>query len=204
MCAWEGLVDVAKPGDRVEVTGVYRAVPLRVNPRQRNVRAIYKTYVDIVHVRKLDKSKRLAADTTDATSGEQFFAEFEESNELEGAAAERVAAIHEMGRSPTLYDDLSHALAPSVWELDDVKRGVLLQLFGGTHKQLDADSTGGSKRRGEINVLLINHGQEVFSIRRGERIAQMVIAPVTRAELVPVDVLSATERGSGGFGSTGR
>ncbi|KTS80756.1 deoxyuridine 5'-triphosphate nucleotidohydrolase, partial [Pantoea dispersa] len=40
--------------------------------------------------------------------------------------------------------------------------------------------------------------------RRGERIAQMVIAPVTRAELVPVDVLSSTERGSGGFGSTGR
>jgi DNA replication licensing factor MCM4 len=43
MCAWEGLVDTARPGDRVEVTGVYRAVPLRVNPKMRTVRKIYKT-----------------------------------------------------------------------------------------------------------------------------------------------------------------
>jgi dUTP pyrophosphatase len=58
--------------------------------------------------------------------------------------------------------------------------------------------------RGEINVLLINHGDAPFSIRRGERIAQMVIAPVVQAQLVPVAQLSMTERGSGGFGSTGR
>ena len=75
------------------------------------------------------------------------------------------------------------------------KQGVTVLNSPGT---IDADY------RGEINVLLINHGQEVFSIRRGERIAQMVIAPVTRAELVPVDVLPSTGRGSGGFGSTGR
>jgi dUTP pyrophosphatase len=58
--------------------------------------------------------------------------------------------------------------------------------------------------RGEINVLLINHGEVPFPIKRGERIAQMVIAPVTQAELVAVTELSATDRGSGGFGSTGR
>ena len=75
------------------------------------------------------------------------------------------------------------------------KHGITVLNSPGT---IDADY------RGEINVLLINHGQQAFQIRRGERIAQMVIAPVTRAELVPVDVLSATERGSGGFGSTGR
>jgi dUTP pyrophosphatase len=75
------------------------------------------------------------------------------------------------------------------------KHGITVLNSPGT---IDADY------RGEINVLLINHGQAAFQIRRGERIAQMVIAPVTRAELVPVDVLSATERGSGGFGSTGR
>ena len=51
-------------------------------------------------------------------------------------------AIEELSRSPTLYDDLATALAPSVWQLEDVKRGVLLQLFGGTHKKLDAESTG--------------------------------------------------------------
>jgi dUTP pyrophosphatase len=57
---------------------------------------------------------------------------------------------------------------------------------------------------GTIAVLLINHGEAPFPIRRGERIAQMVVASVVRAELVPVATLSATDRGSGGFGSTGR
>lgn len=58
--------------------------------------------------------------------------------------------------------------------------------------------------RGEVKVILINLGQEAFVIRRGERIAQMVIAPVTRAELSIVATLDETQRGSGGFGSTGR
>jgi dUTP pyrophosphatase len=58
--------------------------------------------------------------------------------------------------------------------------------------------------RGEVGVLLINHGEMPFTIRRGERIAQMVIAPVTPAELIAVSQLSPTDRGSGGFGSTGR
>jgi dUTP pyrophosphatase len=58
--------------------------------------------------------------------------------------------------------------------------------------------------RGEINVLLINHGEAPFPIKRGERIAQMVIAPVTQAQPVAVTTLSETDRGSGGFGSTGR
>jgi dUTP pyrophosphatase len=69
---------------------------------------------------------------------------------------------------------------------------------------LNAPGTVDADYRGEINVLLINHGAEPFAIRRGERIAQMVIASVARAELVAADQLSSTERGSGGFGSTGR
>ena len=154
MCAWEGLVDTAKPGDRVEVTGVYRAVPLRVNPRQRSVRSIYKTYVDIVHVKKLDKAKRMANESDEGAS-ERFYSEFEEGNELDSAKNARVEELLKLSQEPHLYDRLCRALAPSVWEMDDVKRGVLLQLFGGTHKTLDAESTGGSKRRGEINVLLM-------------------------------------------------
>jgi dUTP pyrophosphatase len=69
---------------------------------------------------------------------------------------------------------------------------------------LNAPGTVDADYRGEIGVLLINHGEAPFPIRRGERIAQMVIAPVARAELVPAVSLSATDRGSGGFGSTGR
>ena len=69
---------------------------------------------------------------------------------------------------------------------------------------LNAPGTVDADYRGEICVLLINHGSEAFTIRRGERIAQMVIAPVSHAKLVPVTTLPETARGGGGFGSTGR
>lgn len=58
--------------------------------------------------------------------------------------------------------------------------------------------------RGEVKVILINLGQEPFVIRRGERIAQMVIAPVTQARWEVVEALPESARGAGGFGSTGR
>tara|TARA_Y100000816_G_scaffold219758_1_gene164793 strand:- start:404 stop:844 length:441 start_codon:yes stop_codon:yes gene_type:complete len=57
--------------------------------------------------------------------------------------------------------------------------------------------------RGEIKVILINLGQESFKIEKGLRIAQMVICPIVQAQLKEVEVLSETERGKGGFGSTG-
>ena len=69
---------------------------------------------------------------------------------------------------------------------------------------MNAPGTVDADYRGEIGVLLINHGAAPFTIRRGERIAQMVIAPVAQAQLVAVTSLSTTERGSGGYGSTGR
>jgi len=75
------------------------------------------------------------------------------------------------------------------------KHGVTVLNSPGT---VDADY------RGEVSVLLINHGDEPFMIRRGERIAQLVIAAVTQANLVVVAALPSTDRGSGGFGSTGR
>ena len=74
------------------------------------------------------------------------------------------------------------------------KHGVTVLNSPGT---IDADY------RGEINVILINHGEAAFVIRRGERIAQMVIAPVVQAQLAPVATLPTTDRGTGGFGSTG-
>ena len=75
------------------------------------------------------------------------------------------------------------------------KHGVTVLNSPGT---IDADY------RGEIRVILINHGDVPFVIRRGERVAQMVISTVVHAQLVPAVTLSATDRGAGGFGSTGR
>jgi dUTP pyrophosphatase len=75
-----------------------------------------------------------------------------------------------------------------------IKHGVTALNSPGT---IDADY------RGEVGVILINHGQAPFRIERGMRIAQMVVAPVTRAEWRERDSLDDSERGAGGFGSTG-
>jgi dUTP pyrophosphatase len=68
---------------------------------------------------------------------------------------------------------------------------------------LNAPGTVDSDYRGEVGVVLANLGAEPFTVRRGDRIAQMVVAPVARAELVRTDALPETERGGGGFGHTG-
>lgn len=75
-----------------------------------------------------------------------------------------------------------------------LKNGITCLNSPGT---IDADY------RGEVGIILINHGWEAFRIKRGDRIAQMVIAPVTQAAWLEVDALDITERGEGGFGSTG-
>jgi len=69
---------------------------------------------------------------------------------------------------------------------------------------LNAPGTIDADYRGEVKVILINHGADAFAIKRGDRIAQMIVAPVTRVTLAEAASLSDTARGSGGFGSTGR
>lgn len=76
-----------------------------------------------------------------------------------------------------------------------VKQGISVVNSPGT---IDSDY------RGEVKIILINHGAEPFTINRGDRIAQMVIQPVTQAKLITVDELPETTRGDGGFGHTGK
>ena len=68
---------------------------------------------------------------------------------------------------------------------------------------LNSPGTVDSDYRGEVKVLLVNLGEQPFTVRRGERIAQLVVATVTAVELLETNALDATSRGSGGFGSTG-
>jgi dUTP pyrophosphatase len=75
-----------------------------------------------------------------------------------------------------------------------LKHGVTLLNSPGT---IDCDY------RGELMVILVNHGTEPFLVQRGDRIAQLVIAPVSSVEIVSVEALAETERGEGGFGYTG-
>lgn len=99
-----------------------------------------------------------------------------------------------------------------------VPTGLVLELPGGTEGQvrprsglalrhgvtlLNTPGTIDADYRGEVKVILINHGQRAFTVEHGDRIAQLVVAAVLRAEIVEVAELSETTRGAGGFGSTG-
>jgi dUTP pyrophosphatase len=121
--------------------------------------------------------------------------------DLVAAVADDAPLLLEPGRRALVPTGLTIAL-PDGFEAQVRPRSGLAAKHGVT--VLNAPGTVDADYRGEISVLLINHGDAPFTIRRGERIAQMVIAPVSRAQLLPVASLSSTARGSGGFGSTGR
>jgi dUTP pyrophosphatase len=121
--------------------------------------------------------------------------------DLLAAVPEDEPVVLAPGKYALVPTGLSIALPPG-YEAQVRPRSGLAAKHGVT--VLNAPGTVDADYRGEIGVPLINHGDVPFTIRRGERIAQMVIASVVQAELVPVTTLSATARGSGGFGSTGR
>ena len=150
LCAYDELVDMCKAGDRVEVTGIFRGNPVRVNPRQRTIKSLFKTYVDVLHIQKVDK-RRMGIDvsTLEHEVSAQVHTDIEETRKVN---EEEEAKIHSTASRPDVYELLSRSLAPSVYEMDDVKKGVLLQLFGGTNKSFEKG--GSPKYRGDINVLL--------------------------------------------------
>ena len=121
--------------------------------------------------------------------------------DLLAAVPENAPLVLESGRYALVPTALTIAL-PAGYEAQVRPRSGLAAKHGVT--VLNAPGTIDADYRGEIGVLLINHGPAAFTIQRGERIAQMVIAAVVRAELVPATVLGETDRGAGGFGSTGR
>lgn len=134
--AHNDLCDNVQPGDRVTVTGIYRAIPIQENPRQRSVNSIYKTHIDVVHFRKID-NKRLYEEL----DGKQHI-----------FTPERVELLHELSKKPDVYDRLARTVAPSIYENLDIKKGILLQLFGGTKKKIA--TAGRQDFRAEIHILL--------------------------------------------------
>ena len=113
-------------------------------------------------------------------------------------------------------EDAPLTLAPGAFAL--VPTGLQIALPDGTEGQvrprsglafkhgvtvLNSPGTIDSGYRGEVGVLLVNHGPEPFEVRRGERIAQLVVARYERVRMVAASELAASERGTGGFGSTG-
>ena len=147
LCVYDELVDSCRAGDRVEVCGIFRSTPVRANPRQRALKNLYKTYLDIVHVKKIDK-RRLGGDVT--TLEHELAEKDQEVEQVRKITAEEEAKIKEISERDDLYEILARSLAPSIYEMDDVKKGILLQLFGGTNKTF----TKGGRYRGDINILL--------------------------------------------------
>lgn len=121
--------------------------------------------------------------------------------DLRAAVAEDAPVTLAPGERKLIPTGLKIALEPG-YEAQVRPRSGLALKHGVTC--LNSPGTVDADYRGEVGVILINQGQDSFEIKRGERIAQMVIAPVTQAVLTEVDELDATERGEGGFGSTGR
>lgn len=175
LCVYDELVDLTKPGDRVLVTGIFRSIPVRVNPRQRSIKSLFKTYVDVVHVKRTnvtrmgyDPSTRQGEgvargvgiggeDDADEHLARPEGEEEEGENEAAlSASAEMEAKLKALSRDPKVYDILSRSMAPSIYEMDDVKKGILLQLFGGTNKSIARGGGGGGPRyRGDINILMV-------------------------------------------------
>ena len=117
------------------------------------------------------------------------------------AAMEEGAALHlAPGERALVPTGLAFEL-PAGFEAQVRPRSGLALRHGVT--VLNTPGTIDADYRGEIQVILINHGKETFSISRGDRIAQLVIAPVAAVTLEQTENLSITERNTGGFGSTG-
>lgn len=127
------LVEKVQPGDRIAVTGIYRAVPVRVNPRMRNVHSVYRTSIDVLHFRKTDQNRLHQADDGSHLTDE------------------RIEMIMNLSKRADLMERLAAAIAPSIYGHEDVRRGILCLLFGGTRKD---DANNKTKLRSEINILL--------------------------------------------------
>ncbi len=122
----------------------------------------------------------------------------------QGAAGMDVLAAEDVSLAPGARHAVATGLAfaiPAGFEIQVRPRSGLALKHGITVP--NTPGTIDSDYRGELKVILINHGEQTFEVRRGDRVAQLVIAPVTRASWLKVDELDHTERGEGGFGSTG-
>ena len=126
-----------------------------------------------------------------------------------GSAAVDLRAALDEGETVTIVPG-ARALIPTGISISPETRDVVAVIAGrsglGVKKGVTlANSIGviDSDYRGEIQVCLINRGDEPFDVQRGDRIAQMMFLPVMTANFIPVDDLDETERGTGGFGHTG-
>ena len=141
---------------------------VRLNPQRRTLKCVYRTYIDVITYIKTDKrrynSNGEAVEEKGENNAEMKAEEAQNQNmrniNVDAALNEdhvtfteqEVAQFKEFGKKPDVYDLLIDSLAPSIWENQDVKKGILCQLFGGVSKEFQHSGRG--RFRGEINILL--------------------------------------------------
>lgn len=164
---YDSLVDAVKPGDRVEVTGILRATPIRVNPKLRLVRSVFRTYIDCVHIRTLNNNQARMASAGSDMAAKDATGQLICDDDTIGEACtdlqlqKRAEVFDKLACHPRLYERLADSLAPSIFGMTDEKKGVLLQLFGGASKTAagganEEEAINGSARfRSAINILLV-------------------------------------------------
>eukprot|EP01063_Lacrimia_lanifica_P011232 TRINITY_DN18050_c0_g1_i1.p1 TRINITY_DN18050_c0_g1~~TRINITY_DN18050_c0_g1_i1.p1 ORF type:complete len:1045 (+),score=354.00 TRINITY_DN18050_c0_g1_i1:61-3135(+) len=126
------LVDCVLPGDRVVVTGVYKATAVRVNTNSAICKGVFKTFVEGIHVQKTTKGAE-GKESKDSAAA-MFETEDDGLDMQDPATVDLLDSINATAKHPDLYNILIRSLAPSIYGHEDVKLGVLCQLFGGTRK----------------------------------------------------------------------
>lgn len=153
LVVYDELVDCTKAGDRIEVTGIYKGMPVRINPKQTVTKAVFKTFVDVLHIRGIHhnniKSVQEADKNEDLLEKDSERIEYMLESKLDDTRGiGLMEKITELSKDPNLFERLAKSLAPSIFGHLDAKKAVLLQLFGGS------DLKDGPKKRGNIHVLL--------------------------------------------------
>ncbi|CAJ1986534.1 DNA replication licensing factor MCM4 [Leishmania donovani] len=175
------MVDAVVPGDRVIVTGVYRSTPIRLNANTRIIKSIFATHIDAVHIelvratRASEAGARKGCFANGNATGTGLHVSTPTLATAKNAEGDLSSAVlmdtarldmfHSLAHRPDIYDVLLHSFARTIWGHDDVKRGILAQLFGGTAKTFvfserigsgaaATTSSNSAVFRSELNVLL--------------------------------------------------
>ena len=132
---YDNNVDGIRPGDRVEIVGIYRAQSVKVQRIKSNLKSVFNTYIDLISFRILEENRFKA---------EQGHAVFNDDEKNE---------FMRMASRETIISDLVNSFAPSIYGHEDIKKGILAQLFGGTKKEFQ--EIGRGRFRSDVNICLV-------------------------------------------------